>query len=208
MAGFFTGIQHNELPESTLRHPTVMQHYALWYGTVPALTKALNRSERSVKDWLAGKSKVPRWAPEIMRLQKMENDAMVYRMTGRSVTTRLNIAGPAGELIDAGARFKPAPPPLIDTSAVTPTGAAIARLYCLTICLSLYSMPMHVSKNFTFGSNDGITLVVTSPGFIGSLHKFAKWSPPLHTFATCMQISPRLALVFFITHCILFLPVG
>lgn len=97
-----------------------MQHYALWYGNTRELAKALKRSERSVKDWLSGKAKVPWWVPEIMRLQKMEHDEMVYRMTGRQVSARLGIASPAGELIDAGARFKPAPAAAIVQPDITP----------------------------------------------------------------------------------------
>jgi hypothetical protein len=122
-------------PNRRYGNPTAMQHYALWYGTVPELAKALKRSERSVRDWLAGKAKVPWWVPEIMRLQKMEHDAMVYQITGRQVSARLGIAGPAGELIDAGARFAPKPAPLV--IAVVPSGqdgdqgADAPRLRCL-----------------------------------------------------------------------------
>ncbi|EOA05769.1 hypothetical protein HFRIS_004903 [Herbaspirillum frisingense GSF30] len=36
------------------------------------LARMLRRSERSVKDWLDGKSKIPWWVPELMRLRQME----------------------------------------------------------------------------------------------------------------------------------------
>lgn len=106
-------------PNLRYGNPTAMQHYALRYPDTRTLAKALKRSERSVKDWLAGKVKVPWWVPEIMRLQQMEHDAMVYRMTGQKVFARLGIAGPAGEVVDAGARFVPKPAPLVDPAAVT-----------------------------------------------------------------------------------------
>ena len=97
-------------PNRRYGNPTAMQHYALWYGSVANLAKALKRSERSVRDWLSGAAKVPWWVPEIMRLQKMEHDSMVYQMTGRKVAARLGVATQDGAVIDAGARFRPVAP--------------------------------------------------------------------------------------------------
>jgi hypothetical protein len=113
-------------PNRRYGNPTAMAHYALWYGDTPTLAKALKRSERSVTDWLSGASKVPWWVPEIMRLQKMEHDSMVYQMTGRQVAIRLGVAGSTGEIVDAGSRFRPLPPllPMVDRPAV-PSNPAI-----------------------------------------------------------------------------------
>ena len=92
-------------PNRRYGNPTAMAHYAMWYGDIKSLAKALKRSERSVKDWLACRAKVPWWVPEIMRLQQMEHNNMVYQMTGRQVAARLGeVVG--GQVIDAGARFK------------------------------------------------------------------------------------------------------
>jgi hypothetical protein len=100
-------------PNLRYGNPTAMAHYAMWYGTTANLAKALRRSERSVKDWLSGKSRVPWWVPEIMRLQKMEHDSMVYRMTGRQVSARLGLVESAtATIVDAGTRFKPLPEPI------------------------------------------------------------------------------------------------
>jgi transposase len=96
-------------PNRRYGNPTAMAHYALWYGSIPELAKALKRSERSVRDWLSGAAKVPWWVPEIMRLQKMEHDAMVYQMTGRQVSARLGVVSES-TVIDAGARFRPEQP--------------------------------------------------------------------------------------------------
>lgn len=93
-------------PNRRYGNPSAMQHYALWYGGVPALAKALKRSERSVRDWLSGAAKVPWWVPEIMRLQKMEHDSMIYQMTGRQVAARLGVVNDS-TVVDAGARFRP-----------------------------------------------------------------------------------------------------
>lgn len=101
-------------PNLRYGNPTAMQHYAMWYGDTGGrytnLAKALRRSERSVKDWLTGAAKVPWWVPEIMRLQKMEHDAMVYQMTGRRLGARLGTATATGDVIDAGHRFRPEQP--------------------------------------------------------------------------------------------------
>ncbi|MEJ7806893.1 MAG: hypothetical protein WKG03_13355 [Telluria sp.] len=81
-----------------------MQHYAIWYGDTKALAKALRRSERSVEDWLAGRTKVPWWVPEIMRMQQAEHAAMIYQMTSRRMGARLGVVA-GGTVIDAGSRF-------------------------------------------------------------------------------------------------------
>jgi hypothetical protein len=98
-------------PNRRYGNPTAMAHYAIWYGTVPELAKALKRSERSVKDWLSGKVKVPWWVPEIMRLQQMEHNHTVYQITGRKLAMRLGVVDSAtATVIDAGARFRPKQP--------------------------------------------------------------------------------------------------
>lgn len=96
-------------PNLRYGNPTAMAHYAMWYGDIPTLARALRRSERSVSDWMNGAARVPWWVPEIMRLQKMEHDAMVYQMTGRQVAARLGVVD-AGTVVDAGARFRPDAP--------------------------------------------------------------------------------------------------
>jgi hypothetical protein len=102
-------------PNRRYGDPTAMAHYALWYGGTASLAKSLKRSERTVRDWLSGAAKVPWWVPEIMRLQKMEHDRMVYQMTGRQVAARLGMVNEC-TIVDAGARFV-APAPLPETGA-------------------------------------------------------------------------------------------
>lgn len=116
-------------PNRRYGNPTAMAHYALWYGGVPELAKALKRSERSVRDWLSGATKVPWWVPEIMRLQKMEHDAMVYQMTGRQVAARLGVACSTGTIVDAGSRFRPIPafPEIAAPEAAPAPSIAVAQ---------------------------------------------------------------------------------
>ena len=97
-----------QYPNRRYGNPAAMRHYAMWYGSVPALAKALKRSERSVRNWLSGKAKVPWWVPEIMRLQQMEHNDTARQITGRLVGVRLGIVA-GGTVVDAGARFKPEP---------------------------------------------------------------------------------------------------
>ena len=93
-------------PNLRYGNPTAMQHYAMWYGDTATLARSLRRDERTVKDWLAGRARVPWWVPEIMRMQQAEHAAMVYRMTGRQVAVRLGVVdGPT--IVDAGQRFRP-----------------------------------------------------------------------------------------------------
>ena len=99
-------------PNQRYGNPTAMAHYAMWYGTEAALAKALRRDPRTVRDWLSGAARVPWWVPEVMRLQKLEHDAMVYQITSRQVATRLGVVDKC-TIVDAGARFRPDLPPLV-----------------------------------------------------------------------------------------------
>ena len=112
-------------PNLRYGNPTAMQHYAIWYGDTPTLAKALRRDERTVRDWLSARARVPWWVPEIMRLQKMEHDAMVRQMTGRQVASRLGVVK-GGTVIDAGARFLP--PQFPEYVAATPRTALDAAV--------------------------------------------------------------------------------
>lgn len=104
-------------PNRRYGNPTAMQHYAIWYGSTAELAKALKRSERSVKDWLSGKQRVPWWVPEIMRLQKLEHDHVVLQMTGRHNLARLGIVQDS-VVLDAGQRFRrPSDPVDLSTTA-------------------------------------------------------------------------------------------
>lgn len=58
-------------PNLRYGNPNEMAYYARGIP-IKVLAKRLRRSERSVRDWLAGRTKVPWWIPELMRLQRME----------------------------------------------------------------------------------------------------------------------------------------
>lgn len=55
------------------------------------MAKRLRRSERSVKDWLAGKKKMPWWIPELLRLQRMEAAERSRQMRMTPIIKRHNL---------------------------------------------------------------------------------------------------------------------
>lgn len=77
-------------PNLRYGNPAEMAYYAAGLD-IKRLARVLRRSERSVKDWLDGKARVPWWVPEILRLQAMERERALYQMTGRKIATRLGL---------------------------------------------------------------------------------------------------------------------
>ena len=60
-------------PNLRYGNPTEMAYYAM-NVPLPTLAKRLRRDERTVRDWLSARTRVPWWVPEILRLQRMEAD--------------------------------------------------------------------------------------------------------------------------------------
>lgn len=98
----------------TLRYgnPAELAYYAEFYPKkerVRLLSRQLRRSERTVRNWLDGKEKLPWWVPEVIRLQKMEHDEMLRQMNMKPVLVKLGIV--RGEVIDfTRAKQKPQAP--------------------------------------------------------------------------------------------------
>jgi hypothetical protein len=57
-----------------------LQHYAA-ARTLQQLARELRRSERSVRDWLTGRERVPFWVPELLRLREYEHWQRVRETT-------------------------------------------------------------------------------------------------------------------------------
>lgn len=51
----------------------VLNHYTMGVP-LKAIARRLRRDERTVRDWMTGKTKMPWWVAEIVRLQHMEAD--------------------------------------------------------------------------------------------------------------------------------------
>lgn len=72
------------------------------------LAKRLRRSERSVRDWLAGNKKVPWWIPEMLRLQQMEAAERHRQMGFGKLQPKLGLV--TGDVIELyQAKREPAP---------------------------------------------------------------------------------------------------
>lgn len=111
-------------PNLRYGNPTEFAYYAMG-RPVPELARALRRDERTVRDWLSGRAKVPWWVPEIMRLKRLEADLrhrqMFWAVTDKRSVHQLGVVSQAGELhlVD---RRRPAPLP-ISTSSADPAAA-------------------------------------------------------------------------------------
>ena len=77
-------------PNTRYGCPGELEHYAQG-RTIKQLAKHLKRSERTVKDWLEQKKKIPFWVPELLRLQHKEHLDMMREMTLIPIRLKLGI---------------------------------------------------------------------------------------------------------------------
>lgn len=66
-------------PNLRYGNPTEFAYYAMG-RTHAELARALRRDERTIRDWLSGRARVPWWVPEILRLKRLEADLMYRQM--------------------------------------------------------------------------------------------------------------------------------
>jgi hypothetical protein len=94
--GFFynstTGGFDVRYPNLRYGNPTEMAYYAMGVP-LPDLARRLRRDERTVRDWLTGRARVPWWVPEILRLKRMEADIRHRQMGFGALAPRLGIVG-------------------------------------------------------------------------------------------------------------------
>jgi hypothetical protein len=109
-------------PNLRYGNPVEMRYYAMGRTTAD-LARSLRRDERTVRDWLSGRARVPWWVPEIMRLRRMELDLRQRQMGMGPLAPLLGIVN-ADVVTLAQPTDKPAPAPLrlVDV----PPAAAIA----------------------------------------------------------------------------------
>jgi hypothetical protein len=69
-----------------------MRYYAMGRSNAD-LARSLSRDERTVRDWLSGKTKVPWWVREILRLRRMELDLRQRQMGMGALAPLLGIVG-------------------------------------------------------------------------------------------------------------------
>jgi predicted transcriptional regulator len=58
-------------PNLRYGNPTEFEYYCMG-RPLAEIARVLRRDERTIRDWLSGRAKLPWWVPEIMRLQRME----------------------------------------------------------------------------------------------------------------------------------------
>jgi hypothetical protein len=80
-------------PNLRYGNPAELAYYAAFWGSVPHLAKFLRRDERTVKDWISAKTRVPWWVPEILRLKRMEAELRHQQMGMGKLAPRLGIVG-------------------------------------------------------------------------------------------------------------------
>ena len=77
-------------PNLRYGNPTEMAYYAMGVP-LKDLARRLRRDERTVRDWINGKQRVPWWVPEILRLKRMEADLRHRQMGMGALAPALGI---------------------------------------------------------------------------------------------------------------------
>lgn len=77
-------------PNLRYGNPTEFAYYAMGLPR-PTLARILRRDERTVRDWLSGRTRVPWWVPELLRLKHMEADLRHRQMGMGPLPARLGV---------------------------------------------------------------------------------------------------------------------
>jgi hypothetical protein len=97
-------------PNLRYGNPTEMNYYAIAHP-LPKLARMLRRDERTVRDWLSGRTRVPWWVPEILRLKRMESELRHQQMGMGTLPALLGVVG-ADVITLAPAEPRPRPAPV------------------------------------------------------------------------------------------------
>jgi hypothetical protein len=63
-------------PNLRYGNPAEFAYYVRTGGDdIAAVARTLRRDERTIKDWLSGRQRIPFWVPELLRLRRFEADA-------------------------------------------------------------------------------------------------------------------------------------
>jgi hypothetical protein len=93
-------------PNLRYGNPTEMAHYAMQFS-IKDLAKLLRRDERTVRDWLSCRARVPWWVPELLRLRHMEAVARHRQMGMGVLSAKLGFV--TGDVITLAERRPAAP---------------------------------------------------------------------------------------------------
>lgn len=89
-------------PNQRYAYPDHLKHYTDFYG-VTYVAKVLKRDERTVKNWLSGRVKLPFWVPELLRLRDYEAHQQLRYMGIPNHLARLGVVH--GKVIDFPDQF-------------------------------------------------------------------------------------------------------
>jgi hypothetical protein len=103
-------------PNLRYGNPTEMAYYAMGVP-LPDLARRLRRDERTVRDWLNARTRVPWWVPELLRLQHMENDLRSRRMGMGALAPRLGLVSGTVIALTQPARSVDDAVPVLDADA-------------------------------------------------------------------------------------------
>jgi hypothetical protein len=76
-------------PNLRYGNPTEFAYYAMG-RTHADLARTLRRDERTIRDWLTGRAKLPWWVPEIMRLKRLELVERQRQMFGADAAAQVH----------------------------------------------------------------------------------------------------------------------
>ena len=94
-------------PNLRYGNPTEFPYYAMGL-TLPELSRRLRRDERTVRDWLSGRARVPWWVPEIMRLKHLEaglrHRQMFWAVPVKKSVMKLGVVTDDGAIVQVPAK--------------------------------------------------------------------------------------------------------
>lgn len=94
-------------PNLRYGNPTEFAHYAMGIPLAD-LARMLRRDQRTVRDWLTTKQRVPWWVPELMRLRQIEADLRHRQMFWASLPPKMGVVkGAVIELATVRPKKKP-----------------------------------------------------------------------------------------------------
>lgn len=76
-------------PNQRYGNPAEMAYYVQG-RPLKSIARELRRTERSVRDWLTGRKKIPWWVPEVLRLRALEHNLRLQEMGVGRLAPRLH----------------------------------------------------------------------------------------------------------------------
>jgi hypothetical protein len=84
-------------PNQRYGDPAHLRYYTQGW-TLKQISQFLKRDEKTIKSWLGGKSKVPFWVPELLRLSAYEKQQQLRYMGVNTVLAKLGVVN--GEVLE------------------------------------------------------------------------------------------------------------